>query len=202
MTNFKTCNNGHNYDATKHALCPFCPDSKQNSDYDETMKEFKKTQLINDGNSSQFDKTMIIENTEYFKTTLNGEAGASENPFNSNTNDSKPGTKEESALSKSEKRKIAGWLVTFTNDEYGKDYKLYAGENRIGSGTNNDLVINDPSISGQHVTIQVLDNGILLKNTFSTNSTKVNGTLCNEGKLNDNDQIILGNTTFKLKTIA
>jgi hypothetical protein len=199
MANFKTCNNGHNYDAGKYTVCPFCPGNVTNADYEETMKEFKKTQLMNDGQSSQFDKTIIDEETRDLKTTLSG-ANASQHPFSRTTIVTKPDSKSDNVLKQTEKRKIVGWLVTYSNDEYGQDYKLYLGKNKIGSGSNGDIVINDSSISGEHATILFRENEFLIKDNFSTNGTKINGVTTDEGKLKDGDELILGNTSLKFKT--
>lgn len=200
MANFKTCNNGHNYDASKFSSCPFCPGNVGSSDYEQTMKEFKKTQMLNEGNN-QFDKTMINEETMDLKTTLSS-GGASQHPFNRTTIVTKgePVAKV-NTLEPTEKRKIVGWLVTFSNDENGQDYKLYMGKNRVGSGPTSDIVINDSSISGEHATILFRENEFLIKDNFSTNGTKINGVTSDEGKLKDADELTLGNTIFKFKTV-
>lgn len=200
MANFKTCNNGHNYDAGKFTECPFCPGNVANSDYEQTMKEFKKTQSMSDGHGSQFDKTIINEETMDLKTTLTG-ASASQHPFNRTTIVMKNESKADNVLEQSEKRKIVGWLVTFTHDEYGQDYKLFAGKNKIGSETTGDIVVNDSSISGEHAIILYRENEFYIKDNFSTNGTKINGVTTNEGKLKDGDELMLGNTSFKIKTI-
>ena len=201
MANFKTCNNGHNYDAGKFAVCPFCPENVENPNYEQTMKEFKKTQLMNDGNNNQFDKTMINEETMDLKTTLSGNNPV-QHPFNRTTIVSKT---ESSAKvnepDQSGKRKIVGWLVTFSNDENGQDYKIYVGKNKIGSAPGSDIIINDSSISGEHATILFRENEFLIKDHFSTNGTKINGTIADEGKLHDADVLMLGNTSFKFKTV-
>lgn len=201
MANFKTCNNGHNYDASINSVCPFCPSNTQNADYDQTMKEFKKTQLLNDVKSNQFDKTMINEETMDLKTTLSGGDSSSQHPFNRTTIVTKNDIKSECILEQSERRKIVGWLVTFSNDEYGQDYRLFVGKNKIGSGAYNDLVINDSSVSDEHAIILFRENEFLIKDNFSTNGTKINGITIDEGKLKDGDELILGNTLLKFKTI-
>lgn len=200
MANFKTCNNGHNYDASNYIVCPFCPVKNSEADYEQTMSEFKKTQLLNDVNSNQFDKTVINEETINLKTTLSG-GSASQSPFNRTSIVTKEDTKSDAILVQSEKRKIVGWLVTFSHDDFGQDFKLYVGKNKIGSGTNNDIVINDTSISGEHTTILFRQNEFLYKDNFSTNGTIINGVTSNEGKLNDGDEIVLGNTIFTFRTV-
>ncbi|HAF29653.1 MAG TPA: hypothetical protein DCG75_11465 [Bacteroidales bacterium] len=203
MTNFKTCNNGHNYDAGKYAVCPFCPVNNVNSDYEQTMKEFKRTQLLNDPNDNQFDKTMINEETKDLKTTLSGggSGSATQNPLSRTTIVNRSDSKSETVIDQTVKRKIVGWLVTFSIDDYGQDFKLFVGKNRIGSGKNCDILINDSSVSGEHATILFREDEFLIKDNFSTNGTKINGVTTDEGKLKDGDELRLGNTVFKIKTV-
>ena len=72
MGNFKTCSNGHNYDSSKSVNCPYCPGNNTESNYEKTLSDFNKTQSLDDGNSSQFAKTMINEETMDFRTTAPG----------------------------------------------------------------------------------------------------------------------------------
>jgi pSer/pThr/pTyr-binding forkhead associated (FHA) protein len=41
----------------------------------------------------------------------------------------------------------------------------------------------------------------LIKDNFSTNGTKINGVTVDEGKLKEGDELKLGGTTFKFKTV-
>jgi hypothetical protein len=201
MPNFKTCVNGHNYDADLHAVCPFCP-ATGNVAYDEkTLLDFKNTQVFDEGNS-QFAKTVINEENADFKTTPATGGKGGEHPFKrtSIVMDEVPGTAA-SPLQQTEKRKLVGWLVTFSNSEYGQDFKIYAGKNKIGSGAGGDIVIDDPSISSDHTTILFRDNEFLIKDNFSTNGTKINGLTVDEGRLKEGDELKLGNTVFKFKTV-
>ena len=196
MPNFKTCVNGHNYDADKNATCPFCPVNDENTDYEKTMMDFKKTQVFDEGNSNRFDKTMINEETRNFKTT---QTGAPTQPFN-RTNIAAEDAGGASSNSQSEKRKLVGWLVTYSNNDCGEDYKLYAGKNKVGSAAGCDVIIKDSSVSGDHTMILFRDNEFMIKDNFSTNGTKINGVIQDEGKLKDGDEIKLGNTSLKFKT--
>jgi hypothetical protein len=199
MPNFKTCKNGHNYDAAQYSECPFCPANTQGTDYEKTMTDFKKTQVFDDGNSSQFDKTMINEETLDMKTTPVGNA-SSQHPFSRTTILMDDNTSNLTSLQQTEKRKLVGWLVTFSHDEYGQDYKLYVGKNIIGSAAGSDVVIMDTSVSGDHATILFRENEFLIKDNFSTNGSKINGATVAEGKLKDGDEIRFGNTAFKFRT--
>ena len=50
MANFKTCINGHNYDASQYAACPYCPPNTTGPDYEKTLSDFKNT-MINEENA-------------------------------------------------------------------------------------------------------------------------------------------------------
>jgi len=201
MPNFKMCVNGHNYDADLHSLCPFCPASG-NVNYDEkTLMDFKNTQVFDDGNNQQFAKTVIDEENTDFKTTAAAGGKGAEHPFKRTSIVMGETPAAATPLQQTEKRKLVGWLVTFSNDEYGQDFKIYAGKNKIGSGAGSDIVINDPSISAEHTTILFRENDFLIKDNFSTNGTKINGVTVDEGKLKEGDELKLGNTIFKFKTV-
>lgn len=202
MANFKTCNNGHNFDADKHPVCPYCPNSVTNSDYEKTLSEFKKTQVFEEQSGNQFDKTMINEETSDFKKTLTG-SDATQHPFSRTTIASKnePGAGGSATIFQSEKRRIVGWLVTFSLDEFGQDYRLYVGKNIIGSDAKADILVIDSSVSGNHATILFRENEFLIKDNFSTNGTKINGIMADEGKLKDGDELKCGNSIFKFKTV-
>ena len=187
MANFKTCVNGHNYDASQYAVCPYCPPNTGGPDYEKTLLDFKNT--------------MINEENADFKTTLDLTSGGTQHPFKrtSIVMDENSGASE--PLQQTQKRKLVGWLVTFTNDDYGQDFKLYVGKNKVGSAPGCDILVNDSSISGEHTTILFRDHEFLIKDNFSTNGTKINGAMVDEGKLNDGDELKLGNTSFKFKTV-
>lgn len=201
MTNFKTCKNGHNYSSDQYSICPFCPESSNVPDYEKTLMDFKSTQLLDENSNGQFDKTMINEDNIDFKSTPVPGKSTSDHPFKRTTivlDDTSSGNP---GLQQTQKRKLVGWLATFSNDEYGQDFKLYVGKNKIGSAPGCDILIDDQSISGDHSTILFRDNVFLIKDNFSTNGTKINGVSTDEGKLQDGDELKLGNTTFKFKTV-
>jgi len=200
MAEIKTCSNGHNYDSTQYAVCPYCPVSNPDDDYSKTMDDFKKTVLLDENGSTQFDKTVIIEENIDSATTQTGLA-ASQNSFNKTI----IVTKNENSISspnvKIEKRKIVGWLVTFSHDELGQDYRLYVGKNKIGSVAGCDIVINDLSVSAEHAVILFRDNEFFIKDNFSTNGILINGEKTEGGKLKDGNKLELGNTSFTFKTL-
>ncbi len=201
MPNFKTCINGHNYDASQYAACPYCPPNTGGPDYEKTLLDFKNTQGFDEGNSGQFKKTMVNEENADFKTTLDLASAGAQHPFKRTSIVMDENTGATEPLQQTQKRKLVGWLVTFTNDDYGQDFKLYVGKNKIGSAPGCDILVNDSSISGEHTTILFRDHEFLIKDNFSTNGTKINGVMVDEGKLKDGDELKLGNTSFKFKTV-
>jgi len=99
-------------------------------------------------------------------------------------------------------RKLVGWLVSYTLDEMGYDYRLYEGKNVIGSKPGNEVsIIQDNSVSGIHATILFRNNKFLLRDEFSTNGTFLNDKIVEEDTpvLKDGDIIKVGNTVFKFK---
>jgi len=69
-------------------------------------------------------------------------------------------------------RKLVGWLVTFSHDAMGIDFKLYEGRNTIGRmGCN--ITLDDPQMTSKHATILFQDGEYFLKDEFSTHGTLV-----------------------------
>jgi hypothetical protein len=198
MPQFKTCQNGHNYNADLHQVCPFCPPQVNLPDYEKTMTDFKNTRVFDEGNNQQFTKTMINEETADFNTTSVSDSG---HPFKRTQFVSDDVTESPGMHAQIEKRKLVGWLASFSHDEYGQDYRLYIGKNKIGSSPGCDIVIDDPSVSGDHATLLFRDHEFLIKDNFSTNGTKINGASIDEGRLKEGDELKLGNTIFKFKTV-
>lgn len=99
-------------------------------------------------------------------------------------------------------RKLVGWLVSYTLDEMGLDYRLFEGKNVIGSNVDCEVsVIQDKSVSGRHATILFRNNKFLLRDEFSTNGTFLNDEIVEENtpEVKDGDIIRVGNTIFKFK---
>ncbi len=98
-------------------------------------------------------------------------------------------------------RKLVGWLVSFTHNPLGQDYKLYEGRNIIGSDKSCDIVVQDNLVSSKHLTILFRAEKFKFKDELSTNGTFINEVMQDEGELNDGDYIRLGKTIFKFRSI-
>ncbi len=195
-TNYKTCANGHNYD-TALAVCPYCPKPAAKNAVQDNMTSAKTvldTPEIEPGKTTLDTKTAQPEapaksegNVEQDKITKTNK------PPVTMTGGEKPGEKI---------KKLAGWLVTFDLNPEGADFKLYDGRLKIGGDRSNEIVLDDPEVSDEHVLILCGDNKILLQDELSANGTIVNGNKIDSRiELKDNDEIKVGKTSFKIKII-
>ena len=66
------------------------------------------------------------------------------------------------------------FLVYNDGDKKGTDLELKDGVNLVGRRPENNVCIADPSVSGQHATITISKEGVVLEDKGSTNGTRVN----------------------------
>ncbi len=102
--------------------------------------------------------------------------------------------------------KLSGWLVTFSNEPSGEDYRLREGRNVIGAdvGECDVAVSSDGSISSKHAVIMVRNGVMQIRDNDSTNGTYVNGQdVFGAGAvpLQNLDRVRLGNTEFVVYTL-
>ena len=100
-----------------------------------------------------------------------------------------------------------GWIVSFSNDPMGIDYKVFEGRNFLGSSSSDcDItIVGDQSISGKHALILCRKNKFWISDQMSSNGTFLNTKDLDPNEspeINDGDEIKLGNTTFKFKTCS
>ena len=189
MSNFATCTNGHNYDPAQYDNCPYCPANVEDINYKQSLSEFKNTLALT--GEGELEKTVMDDEL----------ANSVQHPFKKTQIivDGKIGNIASSQ--KAEKRKLAGWLVSFSGSQWGEDFRIYQGKNKIGGAAVCEIIIDNPSVSGEHATIFCRENEFLIKDNFSTNGTIVNGVSISEGKLEDGDELKFGNALFKFKSI-
>lgn len=99
--------------------------------------------------------------------------------------------------------KLVGWLVTFTHDPAGQDYRILEGKNVLGSEEEECSIVirEDNSVSGNHAVIFYRDGYFQIIDTLSTNGTYVNGSALLAGGavvLHDGDRVRLGGTELVL----
>lgn len=189
MDNFKLCPNGHYYNE-QLSDCPYCP-KLQNTQIPNVVNDDKtvihhtsggdnsdKTQIFTPpatANEGGLDKTRIVNAPQHQTIIQLGQARNS--------------------------RKLVGWLVSYSIDDNGVDFKLFEGRNSVGAEAGNDIVLtNDASISSKHLTILFRLGTFKYKDELSTNGTFINDQIADEGNLADGDMIKLGNTVFRFRS--
>lgn len=181
----KTCPNGHKYDSSIYGdNCPFCP-----SGHTHVNSESNDGPTINvngwNGSSSETRPTAPMqENIGGGGHTVIRPVGGTgvQNPDGG--------------------RRVAGVLISYSNNPAGEVYKVYEGKNVIGKSNECDIAFsNDEFMSRNHLLIQYIE----AKGTFraadqgSSNGTYINGQVYVLGdviEIKTNDVIVLGKTKF------
>jgi hypothetical protein len=214
---FKKCPNGHYYQGDH---CPYCKTSGAN----ETKTESPKTQVYGGGIGQSSPSTEYRPtSTETIagsmfnspqKTTVVGEGGGvTANPIPSGpTSHTVFGDEYEPTLgdaSKAEQgggfretRKLVGWLVSYTLDAMGVDFKLYEGRNIIGRNADCNISVNDNMVSGKHAVILFRSGKYSITDSQSSHGTFVNDRDIDLEPcyLQDGDMIRMGKTLFKFRS--
>lgn len=206
---FKRCPNGHYYQGMS---CPYCR-TKNQAGHATSLKtevfvggdsEETTTGAYGGSSSGVGTTTTVIDGQE---TVVGGKhkptVGYSHTVFGDEEEEAQSpnvqaGTKKEPRYS----RKLVGWLVTYSFDELGVDYKLYEGRNIIGRDVDCNITVNDGRMSGKHAVLLFRANKYSLTDSQSSHGTFVN----NEDidleprYLKDGDIIRMGTTVFKFRT--
>ena len=208
MKGFKRCEKGHMH-KDNLSVCPYCPKG--------ATKSNDKTEIAGD---SKLDKTEKFDKTEIFaenipKTTEpvkkktpvarkipNDDTQYLNKTFIQGVSENAEDTKS----SPRSTRKLMGWIVSFTNDPMGTDYKILEGRNFLGTSSKLDITIGgDQSISGNHALILCRKQKFWIKDEMSSNGTFLNEEEIEPNKspeLKDGDNIKIGSTIFKFKTCS
>ena len=200
MKGFKRCEKGHMYKENL-SECPYCPKGSNKSN--------DKTEVAGE---AKLDKTEIfVDNSSKVETPKKKESVIAKNITKDETQDLNKtfiqGVTEDDNAEKStprSSRKLMGWIVSFSNDPMGIDYKIYEGRNFLGTSNKSDITISgDQSISGTHALILCKKGKFWLRDEMSSNGTFINETELDPNEspeLKDGDNIKIGATEFKFKT--
>lgn len=216
MNGFKKCENGHFFKEDLNT-CPYCPSSKgvannASNDLNKTMvagtmgtnNDAAKTDVFG-GQTNNPDQTKVFgggsvgsiasqPKRDLNRTYIGGVTDAEESVEGGNKIESTPRST----------RKIVGWIISYTLDPMGVDYRIYEGNNTIGRDAGNTITITkDPTISGKHVNILFKKGSFWIKDEMAANGTFINGEELEIEKaypLTDGDEIRLANTVFKFKS--
>jgi hypothetical protein len=92
------------------------------------------------------------------------------------------------------------WLIARTGAWEGQEFRL-AGVTDIGRTSDNDIILDDASVSRQHAKIKLEDEGYYLYDLGATNPTKVNDQEVTRHQLTDGDRISIGQITLVFKQV-
>lgn len=210
---FKTCVNGHYYQG---ATCPFCKGNSNSrnltSDPTDIITEFVNTN--NSGSGGGFKKTQPTQSSSAFTAPVNPKPNST--VFGDDETETYTGGPMEGAnpdlttccshdhtpRGPRFSRKLVGWLVSYSNDSLGMDYKLFEGRNIIGRDMDCNISVNDGRVSGKHAVLLFRAGKYSITDTQSSHGTFVNDEdiELEPRYINDGDIIRVGNTTFKFRT--
>jgi len=212
MQGFNKCSNGHFYkeDLT---VCPYCPGGNTSKSSNSSNSDLDKTMIP--GATQGGDNTQVFGHTSMSgdqTKVFGGGSAQSGAPRDLNrtyiggVTDSEEvdnsGNKIESAPRAP--RKIVGWIISYSLDPMGVDYRIFEGSNTIGRNPGNTITISkDVTISGEHVNILYRGGKFWIKDKMTANGTFLNKEELEVEKaceLHDKDEIRLGDTVFKFKT--
>jgi hypothetical protein len=221
MNGFKKCDNGHFYKEDLTA-CPYCP-SGSSASSNAGGNDLNNTIVAGGGNTSAGNdnaKTQVFgsqsgnDGSDQTKVFGSGNAAAPGQPKRDLNRTYIAGVTDEDTTSASgsgatidatprSTRRIVGWILSYTLDPMGVDYRIYEGNNSIGRDAGNSITITkDTTISGKHANILYKKGKFYIKDEMAANGTFVNDEELEIEKaypLNDGDVIRLANTTFIFK---
>jgi pSer/pThr/pTyr-binding forkhead associated (FHA) protein len=90
------------------------------------------------------------------------------------------------------------WLAVTTGPRKGQTYQLKVGDNSLGRGAENDMVIEDNAVSRSHAMIRVRDDELILVDLGSRGGTKVAGQTLEGKSLRSGGIIKIGQSVLNL----
>lgn len=200
MSRFKKCPNGHTYKA-ELSECPICNSSRN---IGVSTSGAQRTQVIDslDGESFGLKTTTDDEPIQVHNSEIDPHKDFSKTMVEEEVHEE---DENGTVISRREVRnagKLVGWLVTYSLDPNGIDYRLFEGRNIIGRDFNCSVCINDNKVSGQHAILLYRNEKFRIKDNLSVNGTMVNGEDIDDDSclLNDGDIIQIGDTVLLFRT--
>lgn len=226
---FKKCPNGHYYQGDS---CPYCtggasvsngPAGGQKTNvYGGGMNDTSaktqvygggggmgdtsaKTQVYGGGMGDPQNKTQVYGSTPSTEapTAVSGPM-SNRTVFGGDYNEMSADSLKNSAGPQAyrETRKLVGWLVSYTLDDMGVDFKIYEGRNIIGRDGACNITVNDPMVSGQHAVLLFRAGKYSITDQQSSHGTFVNNEdiALEPFYLKDGDMIRVGETKFLFRT--
>jgi len=221
MNGFNKCENGHFYKEDL-SICPYCPtesgasNSVGGNDLNKTIVSgVGLVSGVTDNSKTEvFDNHKVSDSSNHEKVIINQDNGFVSQPkrdlnktfISGITDEQTSGALKGSSIDSVPRssRRIVGWVLSYSLDPMGVDYRIYEGNNSIGRDAGNSITITkDTTISGKHATVLYKKGKFYIKDEMAANGTFVNNEELDIDKpypLNDGDSIRLANTTFIFKS--
>jgi hypothetical protein len=217
-SSFKTCESGHFYPSSKEN-CPYCSGGDGLGRTEFTTPINEQFNMEKGNNFGGADKTEIIGNknsnsSKGFGSKVEETAKFGNNLNNLDNSDKtgiyRPETENQDAVKMTDHkgpqinaRKLVGWMVSYSLNEFGIDFRLYEGQNTIGRDINSTIRITDDNlISSKHGTILYRNGSLYYKDEMSTNPSYLNGIEIMPGetvKIKDGDALKIGRNDFLVR---
>lgn len=214
---FKQCPRGHYYQGS---TCPYCKPAGNNQTQRTELFVGNQdpTETIKQGGPSNQDtidvlygnnggKTTIlngIKSNTIFEGSKNANVGTTNRQLTQFGDDTDPDFSNGNVSEKGYRfsRKLVGWLVSYSFDSMGVDYKLYEGRNIIGRNMECNITVPDPMVSGEHAILLYRAGKYSITDKQSSHGTFVNNVdiELEPYYLNDGDVIRIGSTILKFRT--
>jgi len=91
------------------------------------------------------------------------------------------------------------FLAVERGKDMGREFVLQDGQNGVGRGIDNDVILADVSVSRRHLRIMREGDELILRDLGSGNGTVLNGKRVSTAKLCEGDRIELGETTLVVR---
>jgi pSer/pThr/pTyr-binding forkhead associated (FHA) protein len=90
----------------------------------------------------------------------------------------------------------SGWLIELKGEKEGRDFRLKFGENRLGTQTGLEIVLNDPSIQKRHAVITRHTDNWTIVPVSVTEPLSINGSVSTGDVLTNANILSFGGTEF------
>lgn len=206
VAGYKRCPNGHYY-KDELTQCPYCSIEAGSSDVKKDPKAGDAATMPGIGNMDDNKRMKTVPEmggTSKLAAaeTINLAATSRRSPLSKTMIfDNDPETSIGDAEVRSS-RKLVGWLVSYTLNDMGVDFKLFEGRNIIGRDLDCQVSVNDSTVSAKHAILLYRAGRYSISDNQSTLGTFVNDEdiELTPRYLNDGDIIRIGKTVFKFRT--
>jgi phosphoserine phosphatase RsbU/P len=98
---------------------------------------------------------------------------------------------------------VVGFLYIMEGTEKGRIIKLYMGRNTVGTSSDCQIILDDPAVSAKHASIRIEDGGetYQIRDLDSQNGTYVQGENIVRTEMQENDEVVMGQTKMKFKML-